>query len=129
MKKLLFSVAFFVMSFSILSCSKGTLGLAKVEWGGYYVVDTVLADNEAEAMSLAYDCFGDVRIPADTVLDYNHGVPPEVATTWREIHPGKMKFITVTNTNTWGWRLTDMGAELTTYWIRKYYIFKVKKIN
>jgi hypothetical protein len=107
-------IVFPFFAFVLFSCSKATEGLAKVQWSGYYIVDSVQAPSEGVARSMAYDCPGDVKTWADTVLDYNHGVPPDQTTNWREVHPEFMQFISV----------VERRPGL---WVRLYYTYKTKK--
>lgn len=100
----------------LISCSKANLSLVKDTWSGYYVVDTVKASSKDSAKILLFDCPGDRKWNADTVLPYNHGEPQAVATTWQEITPGKMQFIDK--------YLVEIAPGR---WQRVYFIYKAKK--
>ncbi len=84
---------YILIAIVLISCQKSNQSLAKVRWEGTYYRDTVFATNAA------YACPGDRSWPADTVLYYNHGLPPTDVTTWREIHVGMMQLVTVTPYN------------------------------
>lgn len=102
--------------FFLTSCSKSTLSLVKDTWVGHYTRDTVQAVSKAEAERIAYDCDGDLKWDADTVLSYNHGEPEAVATTWQEISPMQMQWID-----------KDVVEVSPGYWQRLCFIYGYKK--
>lgn len=104
--------------FFLTSCQKSSLSLVKDTWEGSYVIDTVAAKSKAEAKTLRYDCPGERKWKADTILSYNHGEPEAVAQTWQEITPNDMHWI------------DDYVVEVSPgYWQRLCFIFGDKKTN
>ena len=98
----------------LISCSKSSLSLVKDTWSGYYAIDTVQAVSKDVAKTIMYDCPGDRKWSADTVLYYNHGEPQATPTTWQEIHPGMMQYV----------NLTEVAPG---YWQRVYFIYTSKQ--
>lgn len=102
--------------FFLTSCQKSSLSLAKDTWDGSYVKDSVRAATVDSAKKLAFDCPGDRKWKADTILSYNHGEPQAVPTTWQEIHPGLMVYV----------KVREIEAGL---FERLYFIYDHKKIS